>query len=193
MQRNVLFVFATAVLLHQALVIAHSCIHDELIKREGHLMKKVVPQNYGETTLDYKTGRKLLQTTPQPIRIHVDTSYLTTDSPYTCYKAGQQFQNGDPSVTGGATCSSSVTANCYGTCTQDDVLTQTKMDYLVGTVIPAAIGWLTNALSVTPVVGNLVLSSGSCGFNGGVPVPSSYVSPGRANTGTFYMCYQCRS
>jgi leishmanolysin len=48
--------------------------------------------------------------------------------------------------------------------------------------MPGAIAIFDSFLKVNPVQGNLILSSGRCGANGGLAIPSNYTSPGATNT-----------
>eukprot|EP00698_Gefionella_okellyi_P020426 TRINITY_DN63_c0_g1_i1.p1 TRINITY_DN63_c0_g1~~TRINITY_DN63_c0_g1_i1.p1 ORF type:complete len:1327 (-),score=282.99 TRINITY_DN63_c0_g1_i1:132-4112(-) len=175
--RRVLLALVVALAIIASCQADHECIHDELVKAEGHKMH-VKSQLDSGWTMENGRYRKLLTTGRQPIRIMVDVSFLSTDTGRTCYSAGQTYNVGTP----GPACSSTVTSDCFGTCTQNDVLTTQKQNYLVQTVIPTAMTWLQTALLVDPQVGNLVASAGSCGFYGGVTIPTQYTTTGAPGT-----------
>ena len=144
----------------------------------GHINQVITPQRY-----DAPASRKLLSGSRSPIRILIDSSKLTSDTDRTCYSAGQSYKVGTPSGASTPACSTDVTTDCWGTCSDADVLTTQKRQYLVQTVIPSAVSWLQAALSVTPVSGNLILQAQSeCGFYGGVSVNAPYTTTGVSNT-----------
>jgi hypothetical protein len=58
------------------------------------------------------------------------------------------------------------------------VVTSDLVAYIENTLIPSAKQVLQRSLSVRPVTGNLMLTSGTCGAYGGVSVPNSYVTTG---------------
>jgi hypothetical protein len=58
-------------------------------------------------------------------------------------------------------------------CDADSVLTTAKSNLLLNTIIPAAQAKLQNALSVTQVSGNLVVSPGACGTPFSIPAADS--------------------
>lgn len=66
------------------------------------------------------------------------------------------------------------------TCGADDVLTDAKKSYIMDTLMPRAMNFLSSALRINPVVGNLVVSGGKCG-NPGTPVPAAHSTTGVAD------------
>lgn len=72
---------------------------------------------------------------------------------YACYSAGQSYQ---PTI--GTDC------GARSRCAATDVLSDQQRTYLTGTVLPAALSFFTDTLSVIPVANNLVLSN---------PIPQS--------------------
>lgn len=163
----------------------HVCIHDQIAAKYGALNTRVVPQNYNPiNTLSSGGFQPRVITSWNNIRITFDFSKLqvNSDGDRSCYSAGAAFRVGTPS--GGSTpaCSSSVTDDCWGTCSSGDVVTQAKVDYIQTSLIPAAQEWLQKALMVKRVSGNLILSAGSCGSSGGVTIPTSYTTTGVSNT-----------
>lgn len=95
----------------------------------------------------------------QKIRITADTSFLDgpTPDPFACQFAGQAVQY-----------TLANKANDTHNCTAQDVLDSQKRTYLKERLLPAAVDFLTSALSVFPVQGNLSnanpMLDGSC-FN----------------------------
>lgn len=68
-------------------------------------------------------------------------------------------------------------------CTSDDVLTPTKKDYIINTLMPGAQNWIQSALKVVPVSGNLIVGgTAKCGSQPGVGIPSADQSTGIANS-----------
>ncbi|RYY32782.1 hypothetical protein EON62_04960, partial [archaeon] len=70
------------------------------------------------------------------------------DGIFGCYAAGAQFQ---PTL--------ATTPTQRGTCQAADVLSAEKRQYLKTVVLPAALEFFQDTLSVTPVVGNLMLDN----------------------------------
>jgi len=153
----------------------HQCIHDSL-QRTIHLdeqgqrreLSNRSPQQYG-TVADHR-GRKLQSTTYSPIRIFVDTTYLTPNvDQMACWTA-----SGTVPLTLG------VSSTDTYSCTAADVLTAANSAYVTQTLIPAALAFLQSTYSVIPVAGNLVVSNP-------LPTSSCYQS------GTFYNRLVCCS
>eukprot|EP00824_Muranothrix_gubernata_P026012 TRINITY_DN877_c4_g1_i1.p1 TRINITY_DN877_c4_g1~~TRINITY_DN877_c4_g1_i1.p1 ORF type:complete len:1153 (+),score=215.35 TRINITY_DN877_c4_g1_i1:30-3461(+) len=112
-----------------------------------------------------------------PIRITADTRYLEyqADGSRACYSVGQTFVIGD----GSGICSDTIIDDCRGLCTADDVWSSAKRDSLILDVIPSALEFLRQSLSIRyPPAGRISIPYDTCGVQGGVPVPRSHQSPG---------------
>jgi leishmanolysin len=112
------------------------------------------PQVYAHGGVDAH-GRALQGSTYSPIRIKVDVSRLApgADAGFACYAAGQSYK---------PTLATSSTATAL--CSSQDVLSDAQRTYLVATLLPQAVAFFTNALSVQPVVGNLTLPNPMSNF-----------------------------
>ena len=134
---------------------AHTCIHDQ-IERSGFRLDGngtlIHESKYMQSRQLYEhrdpSGRLLQTSTYKSIRIKVDTSRLMAngDGNFACYAAGQSYR---PTIAKFSTDTA--------TCTSADVLTTAQRDFLINTLIPAAVSFFTSTLSVIPVVGNLLL------------------------------------
>jgi hypothetical protein len=186
-QRIFLLLLFTSCLLAVSLHVSdprylnHKCVHDEVVSSIPDMNTHVAPQSYDqrphfETAAAENGERSSNNFEFQPIRIFMDTSMLDSDAEM-CASSGQLAAIGSPS--GGSTplCSSSVTTNCYKTCTDADILTASKKSYLKNTLFPAAVSLLEEILSVRRVAGKLVLTATNCGGGAQVVVPASYKSP----------------
>ena len=63
-------------------------------------------------------------------------------------------------------------------CTEADILTPAKLSYIMDVLLPGAVQFYENTLSVVPVVGNLVVPISTCGAGPGTPVPLSHQTTG---------------
>lgn len=134
---------------------AHTCIHDQ-IERSGYRSDGngtlLHEDKYMQSRQLYEhrdsSGRFLQTSTYKSIRIKVDTSRLLAngDGNFACYAAGQTYK---PTIAKFSTDTA--------TCTSADILTTSQRDFLINTLLPAAVSFFTSTLSVIPVVGNLVL------------------------------------
>ena len=90
------------------------------------------------------------------MRIHVDVSRLTHDPGYSCFSRhdthlDERYQRKP--------------------CRWDDVISDYQRELLTTHVLPQAVSFMSDLLSVERVDGPLRLRSMSCGYQGGVPVP----------------------
>ena len=99
----------------------------------------------------------------QPIRIGWNTDVLTEDdSSKTCYNRDAAFRRGEPESID-AVCSDTVTENCWDTCTEAMILSESSQDFIITTLLPRVGALVTAALSVEPLDGPLVLTGNACG------------------------------
>lgn len=68
------------------------------------------------------------------------------------------------------------------TCAEADILTPAKKSYILDVLLPRAATYLTNALNVVRVSGNLTITGTRCGSTPGVVIPDAHKSPGIPNT-----------
>eukprot|EP01130_Rhizamoeba_saxonica_P013388 TRINITY_DN5715_c0_g1_i1.p1 TRINITY_DN5715_c0_g1~~TRINITY_DN5715_c0_g1_i1.p1 ORF type:complete len:798 (+),score=190.10 TRINITY_DN5715_c0_g1_i1:25-2394(+) len=152
----------------------HDCMHDQLeqMKRDANYVEPVL-----DIPLDIKfpdgSEKRVYQANDpnrpehRPLRVHIEDYYLENDPEHTCYSEGQTvdaIQNG-------------VMASY--TCRSEDVLTQSKRDYLYQTLMGKAVDILYEMLYVVRSSGNMRLNINSCGVPPlAVTVPSSYTSTG---------------
>jgi leishmanolysin len=124
-----------------------------------------------ESTFDFKFNNKRdVQARPDHsfMRVKISTEGLEND-PYTCYRVGQQIQ---------AMRSDNRDLHDY-ICQQDDVLTVSKRDYLVNTLMGATKQYLEGTLKVIPSTQNLRINIATCGVPPlVVDVPPEYQNPG---------------
>lgn len=129
------------------------------------------------------TSRHLLSTF-QGIRIElnfdlIDGSDSQNGTPLQCTEAGQQVPL------------SSSTGTMH-TCTDDDVLTAEKKEYLKSTLMAQAEAWLEGALQVNPVQGSLPLpmySSSACTSAGVAYACCSGIQPISSATGADFVLF----
>ena len=92
-----------------------------------------------------------------PLRIHFDVSKLSEDPGRSCFDLHGTYRDekGNPQR-----------------CGWGDIITPTKRALLADKLLPAAGQFLTDLLAVHRVVGPLFVHETTCGFQGGVEVPS---------------------
>jgi leishmanolysin len=172
---------------------AHACVYDTLIADElarGGPAPVATRVRYNidapamQRAAQLQPRRKLDGSDPYPpagyapMRIHVDTSNLDDDR--TCKANGQRVAVGNPSSSA-VVCGGTRATNCYVDCTDAEVLTAAKRDYIVNEIVPRADAKLERALSVIPVAGRLTLDGlTKCGTSsfGEAEVPAAYRSSG---------------
>lgn len=138
----VLYIFIT-------LAIAHTCIHNEIIKNEPEPVR--VPQiNVHRTLSNDVPKRAVMSHDPsiysEPMSILVDTTNLDNDNAYSCYSAGQQITYKD-------------NGEAY-TCKAEDVLTSSNRTLLVN-MLNEAVSIFEATLSIYPTGGGINIDSGS--------------------------------
>jgi hypothetical protein len=125
-----------------------------------------------ESTFDFKPNQKRgIMARPQHffMRVKIATEGLDND-PYTCYRVGQQIS---------AMRSDTRDLQDY-ICQQEDVLTVTKREYLIG-LMEDTKKYLESTLKVVPSTTNLKLNVATCGVPPlVVNVPPEYQNPGFA-------------
>lgn len=143
----------------------HSCIHEEVMSKlptpaptayvptsarrtpfDDGLIEEaydnIIPAAMNQSAPQHR--RRLSVGTFGSIRIFLDTSRLVSDPGFMCTAAGQTYTNSlDTSVT--------------GTCSQANVMTSAKRQFLENSVLAATKDYFTRALQVESVQGNLVL------------------------------------
>lgn len=67
------------------------------------------------------------------------------------------------------------------TCRAEDILTTSKKNYIMNTLLSNAQTWFQSVLQVVPVSGNLIISGSFCGPTPGAVVPASHSSTGVPN------------
>ena len=159
----------------------HRCVHDELNRAAP---TTVTPQLYTVplsplSPLGGGSGRRLAlshsypvegvhESARRPIRIHVDTSHIDADPGRACFSPHE-----------------TVVTNDYGhtaECSWADMITEEKGRLLRTRVLPEAVRFLSELLSVHRVDGPLRLGSLACGYEGGVVVPSRLRDEGLPDT-----------
>lgn len=154
----------------------HDCVHDHLLDTLGahgenptH-QEPVAPQSYPHQRPDPNNGHRHLLGTFGSIRIHLDTSRIWAGEPgdteqAALYERLRPFESAYICRHSGDTYLAS-TANdgVQRTCSEADVLTDAKREYLVGTTLAEARAWFQRTLSVQPVDGNLQLYQPGDGF-----------------------------
>ncbi|CAK4192489.1 unnamed protein product [Aphanomyces euteiches] len=161
------------VLAAAAVVLAHGghdCMHDYQLNRFERSVNLDTLTN--EQVLETPGSRRLADASTlfQPIRISFDVSKLTSDPGYLCSKAGDVVTRDGSSYT----------------CTQNDLLTKDKADFIITVLLPAVKNYFSNVLSVQPVVGPLIISGIGCQSNEWAccasSIPSYLSKTGVANT-----------
>lgn len=129
------------------------CIHDHItdtiesaLSHDERRRLTSSPQPY-EFTVN-EQGRAMQTATYSPIRIKVDVSrlYDGADGQFACMNAGDIYI---PTLAKAST--------DRATCTAGDVITEEKRAYLRDVLVPQAVAFYTQSLSVRPVAGNLTL------------------------------------
>lgn len=158
----------------------HTCEHDAYMARSG------IASTYS------REGRKKIssllvehfaekhekrQVTKEPIRVHMDTTRVSSTDALSCQTAGSQVTMED---------------GLRYTCTSNDVLTAGKIA-IISNVMNAIRDALLQMIQVTPVANNLILPSTwfdnyALGYNcrANLPIPSTLTSTGTANA-DYYM------
>jgi len=167
--------------------LGHHCIHDQV--QQGKPPPKV-SGNVHYTNLDFeKSKRGDSDLSPRqvrgPIRMVINTDALTNDPDRLCTNVGEFKKLGDPQ--GGSAqnptpeCSTKCSpCNCWYRCTEADVLTDEKYNFLLNKVIPDIKNFFEKALELNRVSGNLTVNQDECACYGtaGVSIPSSYKTTG---------------
>eukprot|EP00708_Paratrimastix_pyriformis_P002187 GAFH01000928.1.p1 GENE.GAFH01000928.1~~GAFH01000928.1.p1 ORF type:complete len:750 (+),score=134.50 GAFH01000928.1:92-2251(+) len=118
-------------------------------------------------------------------RIQRDTTYMgagsSDDADRNCASVGATLKIGSPSSTS-VMCSSTIVDDCWTTCTEDDLWTTAKSNFVQNTIFPQVFDWIESAFRTVDFIDPLHLTTSSkCGPSGeGVTVPASYALPGVA-------------
>ena len=139
---------AVLLLIIGAVAEAHQCMHDD-----PHFRSKVAPEF---DLKDYSTIRSPQQGDDRDPSSHAFTGQALGREPI-------RIVISDDDVYSGSCISSNSSVNDYqgGTiaCSSDTVMTTAKRDALLNKIIPGAVALLSNALSVTPIIGNLIVTT----------------------------------
>lgn len=166
---------------------AHECMHDSLVQSEI----PIIPVNYGN---DGEGGAESVVAIPNEVFLTADRSDVAP-TPHHRHRLSEQgkvqafekmrfryFFNVDGN---GACVNEGDTVTTYQgttvTCRAVDLLTTAKRSYILDVLVPKATAFLSNALLVTPVVGNLTIGGSKCGATPGVNVPLEHRTTGVAN------------
>lgn len=171
----------------KALVGDHNCIHDRLARaspvvrslqqyevgvphsRRLHDADAATPaDDHGRTKRPSTVGATPPELRPgpdaapspaptrQPIRIHMDTRLLDSDPQNSCFRSGDYHYT---------------EFNERKICYYEDVITDNKRDQLRDVILPGAVNFMSELLSVHRVAGPLRVGAATCGFDTGVRVP----------------------
>ena len=136
---------------------AHNCIHSRLQADRSPTVRS--PQEYRVPEKRARAAEEAAEEASerlQPLRIRIIDDHLYSDEGHTCFRSGQKvWVDGVESL-----------------CSYSQVLTPEKRDILVRQLLPKATAYFASLLRVRRVLGRLRLGSFSCGFSGGVAVPS---------------------
>ncbi|KAF0685193.1 Aste57867_22895 [Aphanomyces stellatus] len=142
--------FLAAVIL--SFVGGHGCNHDFQLDRfkSSVNMKSLTNEQTLEPSLS-ESSRRLsdaaaASTAFNPIRISFDVSFLTNDPGYLCKQVGDMITRDGSNYA----------------CTQNDLLTKDKSDFILTVLLPAVSNYFKNVLSVQSVVGNLKIQGIGC-------------------------------
>jgi hypothetical protein len=170
---------------------SHKCIHDELQQSETHVAGGVhdqlrVAATYEPEIWEMIKEQKMYDSKRSLREVHADTfstirmkfrlDNIEKDtegsSQRTCYNKGDKFKRGTPSSTS-VICSDTITANCWGTCTDELVVTD-AMIASAKSLIPQVQQAFIQMLATRKLTGKISLPNGftTCGAEGGVPIPS---------------------
>ncbi|ETV82335.1 hypothetical protein, variant [Aphanomyces astaci] len=127
----------------------HDCNHDVQLDRFTRSVDMSSIMN--DQVLETPGSRRLADATTlfQPIRISFDISRLTSDPDYLCTQAGQIVTRDGSSYS----------------CTQNDILTKEKSDFILSVMLPAVTAYFSSVLSVQRVSGNLIIQGLGCQAN----------------------------
>jgi len=156
----------------------HHCIHDAI--------KDLPGRGQNAPRIDVNYAHDTSSTNPE-----VRRAFASKASNYASIRISFFWDSGDCTTSGSTTCGHCTAAGNsvpdfsgnMVTCGSSDVLTDAKKNYILNNLMPAAVSYYAQALSVIPVSGNLALgtSSSTCG-SGGTPIPSAHRTTGVANT-----------
>jgi len=157
----------------------HKCIHDDFIVPQVKVHKVHGIQTYS-MTLDKEELSKR-GSVFMPLRLKINYDMLYNDPGYLCTAVGQVRQNGlpaSPSTTCPVDendCAGGVCNDCWFTCTEKDVLTTQKLNFIVDKIVPDIQNHYSNALSVDRVQ-SLKLNGNwcNCSSSYGSPIPAQY-------------------
>lgn len=114
----------------------------------------------------------------KPIRVHFDTTFFTQDETNrSCSTVGALYKRGDPSNLD-ETCNEARTKDCWGVCTQSDVITPLITSLIQDTLLPYLREKISEIFHIIPVQNPLLAQPGRCGLDSGVPIPNEYVTTG---------------
>eukprot|EP01029_Cantina_marsupialis_P018833 TRINITY_DN4357_c0_g2_i1.p1 TRINITY_DN4357_c0_g2~~TRINITY_DN4357_c0_g2_i1.p1 ORF type:complete len:1627 (+),score=510.57 TRINITY_DN4357_c0_g2_i1:84-4964(+) len=122
---------------------AHNCAHDRMMEEIHPLMMEHHREKMGdiENKSEESLRRRLVEF--QKIRIHVDTRKVFDDARNKCSTVGETVVN-------------SMNVNYSYVCTESDILTDEKRNFLLNEVLESALDFFQYTLSVRPHSGNLM-------------------------------------
>ncbi len=106
----------------------------------------------------------------QPLRITFDTRYLQQDGSYICKFIGQMYQVGTPSSSS-VRCEGSIQNNCYGTCTNDLIVSDNFIQLLNNTILPNLVSEFSKLLQVIRDPSDKIQFSSSATLCNDVSIP----------------------